>query len=96
MIGVNKYIEEDEQVDIPFLEIDDSVEAEQLERLAAVKRKRDGRKLAECLKDLAKACKKGDNVMPYCIEAVKNYATVQEICDVYREVYGEYRDPGIY
>ncbi len=96
MIGVNKYIEEDETVDIPFLEIDDSVEAEQLERLAAVKRKRDGRKLAECLKDLGNACKKGDNVMPYCIEAVKNYATVQEICDVYREVYGEYRDPGIY
>ena len=34
--------------------------------------------------------------MPFCIEAVKNLATVQEICDVYREVYGEYRDPGIY
>jgi methylmalonyl-CoA mutase N-terminal domain/subunit len=96
MIGVNKYIEEDEKVDIPFLEIDDSVEVEQLERLAATKRKRDGRKVAECLKDLENACKKGENVMPYCIEAVKNYVTVQEICDVYREVYGEYRDPGIY
>lgn len=96
MIGVNKYVEMDEKIDIPFLEIDDSVEAEQLERLAAVKRKRDGRKLAQCLNDLAAACKKGENVMPYCIEAVKNYASVQEICDVYREVYGEYRDPGIY
>ncbi|MBP2663875.1 MAG: methylmalonyl-CoA mutase family protein, partial [Firmicutes bacterium] len=53
-------------------------------------------KVKECLKDLAGACKKGDNVMPYCIEAVKSYATVQEICDVYREVYGEYRDPGIF
>ncbi|MDD4775035.1 MAG: methylmalonyl-CoA mutase family protein [Syntrophomonas sp.] len=96
MIGVNKYNIEDEIVDIPIVEIDDSIEATQLERLAATKRKRDGRKVAECLKDLGEACKKGENVMPFCIEAVKNYATVQEICDVYREVYGEYRDPGIY
>jgi len=96
MIGVNKYNIEDEIVDIPIVEIDDSVEVTQLARLAEVKRKRDSRKVAECLKDLAGACKKGENVMPFCIEAVKNYATVQEICDVYREVYGEYRDPGIY
>lgn len=96
MIGVNKYVEEDEKIDIPIVEIDDSVEKEQLKRLAEVKRKRDGRKVASCLKDIASACKKGDNVMPYCIEAVKNLATVQEICDVYREVYGEYHDPGIF
>lgn len=96
MIGVNKYTEADEKVDIPLVEIDDSVEVEQLKRLAEVKRKRDSHKVAECLKDLAQACKKGDNVMPYCIEAVKNHTTVQEICDVYREVYGEYHDPGIY
>ncbi len=96
MIGVNKYNIEDEVVDIPIVEIDDSIEETQLQRLAATKRKRDGRKVAECLKDLGEACKKGENVMPFCIEAVKNYATVQEICDVYREVYGEYRDPGIY
>lgn len=96
MIGVNKYTEAEEKVDIPLVAIDDSVEAEQLKRLAEVKRKRDSRKVAECLKDIAGACKKGDNVMPYCIEAVKSHATVQEICDVYREVYGEYHDPGIY
>lgn len=96
MVGINKYIQEDEQVNIPMTQINDSIEAEQLRRLAAVKRKRDDRKVAECLKDLTNACRKGDNVMPYCIDAVKNYATVQEVCDVYREVYGEYRDPGIY
>ncbi|ATW25514.1 methylmalonyl-CoA mutase family protein [Candidatus Formimonas warabiya] len=96
MIGVNKYGEENEETDIPLVEIDESVEAEQLKRLAKVKRKRDDRMVAKCLKDIAASCKKGDNVMPSCIEAVKNYATVQEICDVYREVYGEYRDPGIF
>jgi len=96
MIGVNKYNIEDEVVDIPIVEIDDAVEEGQLKRLAEVKRKRDNRQVAVCLKDLADACRKGDNVMPFCIAAVKEYASVQEICDVYREVFGEYRDPGIY
>lgn len=95
MIGINKYVTE-EDVEIPFLEIDDTVEKEQIERLNAVRRKRDSRKVRECLDDIRNACKKGENVMPYCIEAVKNYCSVQEICDVYREVYGEYRDPGMY
>ncbi len=96
MIGVNKYVIEDEVIDIPLVEIDETVEKEQLERLARVKRTRDNKKVKECLEDIKKACEKGENVMPYCIEAVKARATVQEICDVYREVYGEYRDPGIY
>ena len=96
MVGVNKYVDENEKINIPIVQIDEALEALQLKRLTDVKRKRDGRKVCECLKNLAAACKKGDNVMPYCIEAVKNFATVQEICDVYRDVYGEYRDPGIY
>lgn len=95
MIGVNKYVTEDD-VEIPLVEIDDTVEKEQLDRLAAVKRNRDSKKVKECLQEIKKACEKGENVMPFCIEAVKARATVQEICDVYREVYGEYRDPGIY
>ena len=96
MVGVNKYVDENEKINIPIVQIDEALEALQLKRLTDVKRKRDGRKVCECLKNLAAACKKGDNDKPYCIEAVKNFATVQEICDVYRDVYGEYRDPGIY
>jgi len=95
MIGVNKYVM-DEEIDIPLVEIDDELEKIQIERLNAVKRKRDNKKVKECLQDIKAACEKGDNVMPFCIEAVKNYASVQEICDIYREVYGEYRDPGVY
>ena len=69
---------------------------QQVERLQAVRRKRDGKAVKKALDDIKSACKKGENVMPYCIEAVKSLASVQEICDVYREVYGEYRDPGLY
>jgi methylmalonyl-CoA mutase N-terminal domain/subunit len=95
MIGINKYVS-DEATPIPLIEIDDSVETQQIARLQAVRRKRDGKAVKKALDDIKNACKKGDNVMPYCIEAVKSLASVQEICDVYREVYGEYRDPGLY
>jgi methylmalonyl-CoA mutase, N-terminal domain len=95
MVGVNKYVSE-VQESIPFVEIDDRVELEQIERLNSVRRKRDGKAVKKSLDDIRNACKKGDNVMPHCIEAVKSLASVQEICDVYREVYGEYRDPGLY
>ncbi|MDQ5984451.1 MAG: methylmalonyl-CoA mutase, N-terminal domain [Syntrophus sp. SKADARSKE-3] len=95
MIGINKYVTA-EETPIPFVEIDDSVEELQIKRLEAVRRKRDGKAVKNSLDDIRAACKKGDNVMPHCIEAVKNLASVQEICDVYREVYGEYRDPGLY
>jgi methylmalonyl-CoA mutase N-terminal domain/subunit len=95
MIGINKYLSDDVNP-IPFLEIDDKVENEQIERLQGVRRRRDSKAVKRCLDDLKSACKKGDNVMPYCIEAVKNMVSVQEICDVYREVFGEYRDPGLY
>jgi methylmalonyl-CoA mutase N-terminal domain/subunit len=95
MVGVNKYATEEEE-EIPFLDIDDSVEKEQIERLNGVKRKRDSKAVKKSLDDIRNACRTGDNVMPHCIEAVKNLASLQEICDVYREVYGEYSDPAMY
>ncbi len=95
MVGVNKYVTEEEQP-IPILQIDEKVEKEQLERLKAIKRRRDSRAVKRDLDGVKNACKTGKNVMPYCIQAVKDMATLQEVCDVYREVFGEYRDPGLY
>jgi len=95
MVGMNKYVT-DAKHSIPLLEIDEKIGEEQIKRLKDVRRKRDNRATKKSLDDIKNACKTGANVMPYCIEAVKNLATQQEICDVYREVYGEYRDPGLY
>jgi methylmalonyl-CoA mutase N-terminal domain/subunit len=95
MVGVNKYATE-QNIAIPMVEIDEKVEREQIERLTAVRRRRDSKAVLHSLDDIRQACRKGTNVMPHCIEAVKNLASVQEICDVYREVYGEYRDPGLF
>ncbi len=95
MVGVNKYVTE-EMEECPVLDIDEEVEQDQLRRLNEIKRKRDSKAVKQALDNVRSACKKGDNVMPPCIEAVKALATEQEICDVYREVYGEYQDPGLF
>ena len=95
MVGVNKYVT-DEVTDIQLLEIDDAIEKEQIGRLASIRKNRDFKATKMALDDIKNACKKGENVMPHCIEAVKAMASVQEICDVYREVYGEYHDPGLF
>ncbi len=95
MVGVNKY-STNNQHSIPLVEIDEKIGEEQIKRLKDVRRKRDSRAAKKSLDNIKNACKKGENVMPHCIEAVKNLATLQEICDVYREVYGEYRDPGLF
>jgi methylmalonyl-CoA mutase, N-terminal domain len=95
MVGVNKYVTE-EQHTMPLVEIDEKMGEEQIKRLQDARRKRDNRAVKQSLTDIRTACKTGTNVMPCCIAAVKNLATQQEICDVYREVYGEYRDPGLY
>jgi methylmalonyl-CoA mutase, N-terminal domain len=52
--------------------------------------------VAQTLSDLRAASKTDKNLMPYVIAAVREYATEQEICDVWRDIFGEYRDPGYY
>jgi len=95
VVGVNKYRAE-EEAPIEILKIDEKVEAGQAKRLREVKRARDNRTVLQTLDDLRAACRSDKNVMPCVIEAVRAYATEQEICDVYREAFGEYRDPGFF
>jgi methylmalonyl-CoA mutase N-terminal domain/subunit len=95
MVGVNRYVTAEAQ-QVPYLEIDERIEAEQVARLQEIKRRRNGRAVRQALDDLRAVCRRGDNVMPCCMEAVRRLATLQEICDVYREIYGEYRDPGLF
>ncbi len=94
VVGLNKYISEEESP-IELLKINEKVQDEQIRSLHKVKRKRDNSKVTQTLNELRLACRSNKNVMPYVIEAVRAYATEQEVCDIYREVYGEYRDTGI-
>jgi len=95
MVGVNKYVTgAPPQVEV--LRIDPELETRQIARLHKLKNDRDNQKVRESLERLGEACVNNENVMPILIEAVKAYATLQECCDVYRKVFGRYRDPGIF
>jgi len=61
-----------------------------------VRRTRDSKAVKECLHSLEEAASKGDNVMPFLVECCRAYATVGEMSDVFREVYGEFDEPGIF
>ncbi|MGB9698485.1 MAG: acyl-CoA mutase large subunit family protein [Thermodesulfobacteriota bacterium] len=95
VVGVNKYQMEEEKP-IEYLKIDPEVERRQLNRLQEVKKMRHNAQVKKCLNDLRRAAQGSENLMPYILAAVKEYATLQEICDVFREVFGVYRDPGMF
>jgi methylmalonyl-CoA mutase N-terminal domain/subunit len=93
VVGVNRFRVEEEEP-ISLLKIDETVARAQGERLAAVKAERGAGRVAEALGGVEKACRDGANVVPPVIEAVKAYATLGEICDVFRKVWGQYREDG--
>ena len=95
VVGVNKYAV-DEEIPVEVLEIDEELESLQIEKTNRVKAERDNQRVAECLEMVGEACSGKQNIMKPLIAAVKANATLQEVCDVYRKVYGQYRDPGIY
>ena len=95
VVGVNKYVSE-EEIPIEILQIDEELEEKQIKWLNELKENRDNNKVKEALEKLGEACEGNSNLMPVIIEAVKEYATEQEITDVFREVFGVYRDPGVY
>jgi methylmalonyl-CoA mutase N-terminal domain/subunit len=94
-VGVNKYVMKDEKP-IHYLRIDESVEIEQIELVGRFKAARDMSRVERRLKQLADACRNGGNVMPVLVDAVKDYASLGEISDVYRQVFGLYREPIIF
>ncbi len=95
LVGVNKYTIPDEKP-IRYLVVDEKVVKQQVERLQQVKRERDNEKVRKALENLRRAFEdESVNVMPYIIEAVKSYATLEEIMNVGREVFGTWSEPVI-
>ncbi len=96
IVGVNDFVLEGEEITIPVLKIDPEIERKQVERTQRIRRERDKKKFEESLNGLRKASEGVDNVMPHVINAVKAHATVGEICDVWRDIWGEWDEPKIY
>jgi methylmalonyl-CoA mutase N-terminal domain/subunit len=93
IVGVNKYRMDDEFSKIEILQLDENVREHQLERLEHTKKSRDKGAVANALEKLKKAAQSNENTMPAMIEAVKSYATVEEISVALRDDYGIYEEP---
>ncbi|CAN5632186.1 methylmalonyl-CoA mutase family protein [soil metagenome] len=93
IVGVNKYAMDDEFSRIEILQIDENVREHQLARLEQTKKSRDNGAVSNALEKLKSAAQSNENTMPATIEAVKAYATVEEISVALRDVYGVYEEP---
>src|ERR1700693_6423814 len=91
VVVVNRFELQEEKA-IPIQKIDPSLEPKQIERVRALRARRDEGPCKEALKKVEDAARSGENVMPRILEAVDAYATVGEISDAMRRVFGEYKE----
>ena len=89
IVGVNRFVEEEKPLSNVF-RIDDAIRKQQTERIIALKAQRDNPAVAICLQNLEDAAAGNQNLMPYILAAVENYATLGEIADTLRHVFGEF------
>jgi methylmalonyl-CoA mutase N-terminal domain/subunit len=93
IVGVNDYVMDEEPAGIPLLQIDESVAKLQEERLKKVRAERSNASVVKALAALAEGARAGDNTMPLLLDCVRAYATLGEMCDALRPVFGEYHEP---
>ncbi|MDA2912769.1 methylmalonyl-CoA mutase family protein [Acidobacteriia bacterium AH_259_A11_L15] len=91
VVGVNRYPVE-EETSVPALQLNPQSEQEQVERLGRVRQRRDARKVQAALAQIEEAARGSDNLLPLLLEAVEACATVGEISDALRRVFGEYKE----
>ncbi len=91
VVGVNRFTVDQEHA-VPIQRIDENLERKQVERLRAMRLRRDPGPWKDALKQVEEAARQGSNVMPYIVRAVDAYATVGEISDTMRKVFGEYKE----
>jgi methylmalonyl-CoA mutase N-terminal domain/subunit len=89
VVGVNRF-QSDEAQPVPTFRLDPGAAERQIARLQAVRQRRDAAAVQATLADLREACRSGGNVMPAVLACVKTYATIGEIAEVWREVFGTY------
>lgn len=96
MVGVNQYVHEGEKLEIPILEIDESVEPDQIASLKKVKETRDNIEVQRCLDQMEKVARTNENLMPHLLNAVRAYATLGEITRTLIKPFGEYKEQAFF
>jgi methylmalonyl-CoA mutase, N-terminal domain len=92
MVGVNAYTD-DKPINIPILEFDPEGYDRQVARLNDVRKTRDNEQVQKTLNQLRNACEGTENTMPFILDAVREYATLGEIVNVMKDVFGGYEEP---
>jgi methylmalonyl-CoA mutase, N-terminal domain len=93
LVGVNRYVEDDGEVDVEILKIDRNTERDQVGRLKAFKENRDQEQVARRLQNLHEVAVGSGNLLYPLKDALRDRATLGEVCNVMREVFGEYKPP---
>lgn len=96
IVGVNEFVEENEKIEIPLLEISPEVEVRQRKRLAEIRASRDNKTVEQSLSNLKNAAEEGRNLMPYLLECTRAYVTLGEICNKLAEVFGVYEEQAVF
>ncbi len=96
IVGVNEFVQEDEQISIPILEISKDVEIKQRRRVAEVKAGRSDADVRKAIEGLRRAAGDGSNLMPELLQATRAYVTIGEMCETLKEVFGVYEEPVVF
>ena len=92
VIGVNKYKDNSNEIDIPLLKIDDNVGMNQIRKLKLLKKSRNQSNVNSILEKITEECKRDSNLMPFIISAAKEYATLGEIIKAMKNEFGEWQE----
>ena len=96
IVGVNEFVEKEEQIEIPILTISPEVEKEQRKRLADLRQSRNQRAVEQSLAEIKDAAINNKNLMPVFIKAAQNYVTLGEMVGELREVFGTYEEVAVF
>ncbi len=96
VVGVNQFIHQGEEIDIPILEIGPEAEENQCLELASIRKNRDEAKVLDSLKKIQVACTTDQNLVPCIVEAAKNEATLGEIVEAMKKEFGEWQETAVF
>ncbi|MBI1803451.1 MAG: methylmalonyl-CoA mutase family protein [Ignavibacteriae bacterium] len=96
IVGVNDFIEENEKIEIPLLQISPEVEIKQRKRIEEVRASRDDQKVIDTLDALRIAAEDGLNLIPRLLDCTRAYVTLGEMCNALAEVFGVYEEPAVF
>jgi methylmalonyl-CoA mutase N-terminal domain/subunit len=96
IVGVNEFVEPDEKIEIPILQISPEVQKKQNERLAELRSSRNNAEVERSLEEIRSAAADGKNLMPQLIKAAHNYVTLGEMVDELKKVFGIYQEASVF